>query len=816
MSNILKYYKNTFTLMLKLGFVWVESWGAYDAIKEVQNSWDFITNEEWNRLKSKYEKKDLKTALQKLQNEWFGFSGSEKVTDEIVDLLNDWNEGIDTTTRKTRDNLWTHKESVNYTIENKNQQVVLDFINKYWLEAKNASHTEIRKLQKALKRLWYKLKGKNHGVDWAFGRTTKAALIKASQYTWDTPITSENYSNKVSTEAVNTQIDKTYTSVTDLENKLKVTAELNKNLENYFFRENAWYSIEALLRKVFGGDKFAKMKWIADNYETVISQPWNKDKLEKAIKYLSIHNEDILNDNRPLSNTWKSVMKETMKVLPWLFWIYLGDIPLPFITEITKWADINKSVAFKNWIKDGMKWDFSNYYNKHKTKIDVIENQNSLLDKLASLNIPSAEKSKLLAWRINELTAKTRELITTYIKVRLIPDLKVMQKASYNVFERWFLWIFSDEKYDKWQEKIKELQQAVQNGNNDLDIANKVLELLQKEWDVNISHTRNRQEYMKRVQDNNDKIETISELLAHPKLKVFKNIFKFVSVEDLTQLWVNESDANSLRQLEWILDTRPIDIHALSQFERRNPSTMRFIKALWNKKEMQRYLLSKIPQNRNLKRIHVGLKHGTPLTWNNETDYDKAILESPDGKHSTLALAYRSAIQKGDITWISYEDYANAYRNKYEVWADEINNNISVINTWAPEGREAVEKLKHLLRWGKKIYKLEPIVKTYSYYEWENIVTATVEYNSYIKSDCSNPIIVPWSVTVDKTVNQNPEFDTTTNIWVDGKLPVVIPWFVFKHGGNWWTENSHSTPGEQRGGSNGWGWGIPSHQWGWR
>ncbi len=113
MSNILKYYKSIFTLFLFNSFSWVESGsGAYEALKEANS--DFISAKEWNSLKNKYEKKnpeEFKNALKRLiEEDWV--KSTLKVSKEIDKLISDWNNQIESTTKKTKSELVSSKKEI--------------------------------------------------------------------------------------------------------------------------------------------------------------------------------------------------------------------------------------------------------------------------------------------------------------------------------------------------------------------------------------------------------------------------------------------------------------------------------------------------------------------------------------------------------------------------------------------------------------------------------------------------------------------------------------------------------------------------------
>jgi len=46
-----------------------------------------------------------------------------------------------------------------------------------------------------------------------------------------------------------------------------------------------------------------------------------------------------------------------------------------------------------------------------------------------------------------------------------------------------------------------------------------------------------------------------------------------------------------------------------------------------------------------------------------------------------------------------------------------------------------------------------------------------------LRPDCSNPLIVPTEIKKEERITDIP-FDSSTYILVNGKLPIVIPWFL--------------------------------------
>jgi len=75
------------------------------------------------------------------------------------------------------------------------------------------------------------------------------------------------------------------------------------------------------------------------------------------------------------------------------------------------------------------------------------------------------------------------------------------------------------------------------------------------------------------------------------------------------------------------------------------------------------------------------------------------------------------------------------------------------------------------------VFQMAPIVKSYSYYDEKgNTTTQEVTYQMYLRPDCSNALIVPSSVRVISTQSAE-SFATATVTEVDGRIPIMFPWF---------------------------------------
>ena len=63
-----------------------------------------------------------------------------------------------------------------------------------------------------------------------------------------------------------------------------------------------------------------------------------------------------------------------------------------------------------------------------------------------------------------------------------------------------------------------------------------------------------------------------------------------------------------------------------------------------------------------------------------------------------------------------------------------------------------------------------------------------------MRPDCQNPLIVPSSI-ITVTEKNIMNFDTNTLTTVDGKFPVVIPWFLIDRWTKWnWHKGDSTTP----------------------
>jgi|GEM_PF-1239133 len=87
---------------------------------------------------------------------------------------------------------------------------------------------------------------------------------------------------------------------------------------------------------------------------------------------------------------------------------------------------------------------------------------------LSELNLPKVDKEKVLEGKLLELNKDTLDLIRTYIAVRLIPDLKILQRKSYGIFEKapfytffGLFGLFRDKKYSQGKDLIEKLEMLI-------------------------------------------------------------------------------------------------------------------------------------------------------------------------------------------------------------------------------------------------------------------------------------------------------------------------------------------------------------------
>ena len=382
-----------------------------------------------------------------------------------------------------------------------------------------------------------------------------------------------------------------------------------------------------------------------------------------------------------------------------------------------------------------------------------------------------------------------------------------MSDESFNSFEKgkWYtlgglFGLAKDKKYPQLEKIINGLESAVAKW--DLDNSKAVSEafkLLAEEWDVSnvLGAVESWDKYMNKISEQNkdiqEKLKPLFEL-GTDKYNTYSKIYKFENIEDFKQKGLNESDFKSMQSLMGILNKSPISARELSIWERNNPSTFGFIKALGDSKAMESYLLRQTPKTEKLKKVSVESRgaHGRDLSkLSNVEALRAAETEKPAGSRenlSTLALAYRSVVKKLWLSDLTYDEFRTSFANKSNVNKDSISWG-AILNTWRWEKQAALtsaEKLKVSNKEGN-VFKLAPIEKNYTYYDEGQLVNIKTSYTIYMRPDCTNPLVVPNTIKVEKAGKPVENAELISLIQTPSRLPVVIPYFLIGKwfGGKW-------------------------------
>ena len=675
-------------------------------------------------------------------------------------------------------------------------------------DIRNDSNDEVKVLllQKALNSRWEKLV-----VDGKFYRkdgkksNTQAAFEKAEKSISDKVKTSQDGSSVTwveetkrhsDIEKVKEQVEKTKQSVEDLTNKLLITSGLNKELEDIFFDRKKWYSIQKGLEALFG-DKYEGLMNVDTVNQTQEKLAGNEDKIARALGYIA--------PARYATNWEKwsrthNVVDHIMKAAPWLFGVYLGDLPLPFCKSLTWASNINKSASFVQWLNSDMDVEFKDYY-KSEDKVAVLENQYSLRWLLSTLQLSEDDLNKYDTLGINGLNDEIKELFKVYLEHRLIVDMKLLDNQSFGLWD-----VLFDEKEDTSDNLLDTVIKESKNENGadyekiDAMVIN-FLQNIRDEDDVDtkiIDSVDNRNDYMTEVMTQDQITQNISYLFSLWHTASLASIlYKFDTPQDFINSGFNEDQSKDILVL----------YKAIS--EKNNEEVKQLTSKLENvfkdifSDNHSDYLKSTIPTGKFEYINRWVAKHGIDLrTITDESKhYESATTTTadPTGKYSSLGLAYMSYLDKGALSWVTYEEFDESFKNKETIdtqkLIEELWNN-PLINTWRKEDQENITTLQKLLE-GKDnnkdtvIYKMEDITKSYTYYSesWEKI-TQTVTYNLYMRPECQNPLIIPNTIT---TVSQGHDvnFDPHTAVEVSNILPIVLAYDIFS--GKWSGSQSTTT-----------------------
>lgn len=669
----------------------------------------------------------------------------------------------------------------------------------------------VRKLQREL---WVK-------VDGIFWKNTRAALNAArwksqelnfegwfsdqarnevvqSQFVWELEWTPLSWNTSFE-ESVK-QVWKTRQEMVDLTLRFEQTEELNKMLKNYKEYEKRGYSIERWIRELLWDNKYKQVLKNRANYAETMSQPWARNKIERAVKelqipkYINVSKDDPIGDLNP---KFGDVVDFALKVAPWAFGIYVWDLPLPFVKTMIPGADVSKSVYFTQWLKQWMPWEFKDYYKQNVKELNPLGQEITLRWFLATTKLSSDAQAKILSWDLKWLDSDSQKLLLAYVKHNLLPNLKILNRASFNAAERWewyTLWglfgLFKDKKYDKIEKIRNTLEESVKQWKFvDIKSASEAFKLLAQEWDVDanlLQHWENANEYMNELWKQSGEVKKFSELSDNwaELYNSYRRVMQLRDLSDLRSLWASNHDVQALAEFEKIFQTKPLNVSALKSWEARNTWAANFIKALWDTKLLQKYQLNNIPKENNLEYKKVwNSKHGIDLSGFDNTEALRiAETTTPEkwGNISTLWYAYKTFVEKAGLVGISYEEFRNAFAKKQNISIDTLLGSGSVVNTWRKQWQWKLTSFEELKRkWDKWVFKMN-INKTYDIYENGWVYKVTVDYDMYLRHNCTNPIITWKSIKITKDWQAVPPVDFISVSQVNGRLPIVIPWSLFK------------------------------------
>lgn len=770
---------------------------------------DFVKNFDEKKYNSKKSHTDVKKLQEELNKMW---------ADLIVDGLLGSRTKAELAKAKRGETLGVKSGTkVEAQIDSWNREladIIKNFDEKKYNPKK--SYPEVKELQKAL---WIK-------VDGFFGSGTKKALRDAatkmaissslpkdkqdivdSQFeavTWGTSEDAKDAAtplaeDKKTLDDANNQIEVTKKSLEELDYRLQVTREVNTMLWKYDFADKRWFSIENLIRYLTNTWKESEVRKIANSKEAIFNTKEWKEKINRAINSIRYSRDERLESNYEKQNS--NILDNILKAAPWLFGIYLWDIPLPIVKKMMPGVDINTSISFKEWLDAWMPWEFSDYRKNNKENPKPLKEMLSLRGILSETDLTSEEQAKILSWNLDWVDKKTKDLLISYLKNILIPNFKILKEESFTIFS--YFW----KRQTTVREWIAELEKMLDSWNLAWyeKYVNDIYKVIQEEWDVDqkiLDNQKNSDSYVWSISEANNfvqnKFNALLKWVDSKEAKWYFNdynrVFALENRNDLLSMWVSAKDVESVKALLSILDKNPLVTADLDAWQKANPSAYDFIKSLGDSKKMKAYHLSQVPTSDNLKYVNVwkgniqDSSHGRSLAkLSNAEALQAAESETPEknGKISTLANAYKTFVNTWELVGVSYEEFRNAFANKTNLPISEMWK-WSIINTWRNDLQGKITNFAELAkkRWDTEVFKLAPITKEYTFYDNNGkLVKMNVEYNLYLRPDCTNPLLVPGTIKVSRAGKEIPEGEIQTLYSVKGKLPVVIPWFLlFKWG----------------------------------
>lgn len=719
---------------------------------------------------------------------------------------------------------------------------------------------KVKELQKAL---WFKWKS----VDWIFWRKTRNALNvirkknsviqdnagkqdviddqvdvlvswekegletpKSWDKVTDTPL---SWSEKTVDETED-QIEKTGNVISEFEARLQLTKELNERLSKYYYRGNLWYSLENWVRTLFWDNKYKKILQDKEKYDLLMSDPEAKARLERAIVEVTRYwQKDYSNLDKSEIDAeeklrWKNLWNKFLKIAPWIFGVYLWDIPVSIWQKMLPWANVNKVNDFNSWINSWMKWEFKDYKKSEVENLSPIKEQITLKDFLSRTNIPDEEKAKILSWKLDWLSEKTEKLLLTYLEVNLIPNLKILKNESFTIFS------YFGKKHSWSRKLLKEMEAMVKSWSISgyEKKLSEFLNIIKAEWDVSvwiIDKVQWWNDYIDRISGNDKELQRQFNWLAKlwkEKFNTYNRLFALKNLNDIYNLWVSDLHKNAIWELNKILEANPIDWSKLDSWEKANTWALEFVKSIWDHTAMQRYQINNIPKSSNLRQVwrkeierdtDFNDTHWVKLDWlDNSKDLEIAKTTSVDAKSwiSTLGYAYKSFVEKAWLVWFSYQEFENAFSKKQKIDINSFDQETKIINT----NRNSDWRIGKLTSFGElakkrkdtHVFKMQ-MEKEYTYYEaWKEVKVST-KYDLYMRPDCSNPLIVPDTVKVTKEWKSIPEWELLSLTSRKWKIPIVLPWTIFNWSWGKIDSNAWSNPWADMISSGHWTWEIASN-----
>ena len=534
------------------------------------------------------------------------------------------------------------------------------------------------------------------------------------------------------------QIGKTKVSIDTMIAFLKDSAVVTQAIEEGKDFDRQGYSLWNIFSRILGNseDSIAKRKILEGLFaeggevrERALSfkrsiweasyEPNESKKFDRGYMALIGHHNFQQNENMwgGFETSGARMLKHARKVLPWVFGLYVADIPLPFIKSAFPNVDLDKAFAFTTWVKNGMQGEF-NPEKKVNTGADALDNLKGLRSILATST--SYIKANANKGNLSQVTAKVRELISTYIIYRFGPDADVLRSSTNNLFENIgdFLGLSG-----KPARLIEQIVKEAHAGRVDF---NKVFQLEyhlsenDRQWglfgiwawdnSMYLGAFRNRNAYMASVQRQGDVLEQyVRAIYEGPKA------FKEMQRNDL----------------------RPGDpIPNAEKGAKKNPNIAR-----------------------------KG-RYGTALnpSWSGEQVLQSLRGTRPSAKNNWDSLGWitnnmRSLEKDVDAKRIGYNDLAAGIAKGRMVSMSEFDANMQVTNTWINKKKIPTNVLQLMKQRGDTHMFVAPIEYT--------VGGQTLKYTLYLRPDCSNFMMVP------------DQFDNRTFGATSARLPIIIPWTFF-------------------------------------